>query len=309
MKEFFFKCVRKILPQPIRQKIKESPLFAVWYFLTKGIFCELRRIPRILASRPNIILFYPKHPRTYHCNYSIIQNCHILGYKMSKNPKDKFHLIMRWEDQTYGQVDQQLEDLAKTNEVINLKCLDISKRHVDQVFHEVFRYSSLIDPFTFEGECVEKSNLNGKHDGRIVRCPLTEMKEDCVYQKLINNRHDDEFVVDMRVPIFKKIIPFVYLKYKPVNNRFSLSVKGTHEELKNILSPEEVEKILQFCERIGFDCGELDILRDQTDNRIYIVDANNTPMLHFAGFTDQQKRDALKRMSWAFDEAFASISS
>lgn len=251
------------------------------------------------------ILFYPEHPRGKPYPYSIIQICNILGYEMSINPEDKFDLIMRWEDKTYAQIDQQLEDLAMTNKVINLKCLDISKRHIDQIFYEVFGYNSLIDPSTYEGECVEKSNLNGRHDGQVVQCPLKETREDSVYQKLINNRYDDEFVVDMRVLVFNKTIPFVYFKYKPLNDRFSLSVKGTKEELKNVLNTEEIDKILQFCERLGFDCGELDILRDQTDNRIYIVDANNTPTLHFAGFTDQQKRDSLRHMSVAFSEAFA----
>ena len=192
--------------------------------------------------------------------------------------------------------------------MINLKCTDVSKRHVDRVFHDVFGYSSLIDPFTFEGECVEKSNLNGKHDGQLVLCPLTGTKEDRVYQKLINNRHDDEYVVDIRIPVFRKIIPFVYLKYKPVKDRFSLSVKGSLEETGNILSTDEIEKILEFCDRIGLDYGEIDILRDETDNRIYVMDVNNTPTLHFAGFSDRQKQESLKLMSRTFVEAFIQAS-
>ena len=307
IKELFFKCARRILPQPLRQKIRKI-LFTVRYYCSEWIFCVPRRIQRILTSRPNIILFYPEHPLKSGYGYTIIYICLIQGYKMSRNPKGKYQLIMRWEDKTYGKIDQQLENLANTHEIINLKCLDISKRHVDQVFHEVFGYSSLIDPFTYEEECVEKSNLNGKHDGRVVRCPLKEVKEDCVYQKLIINRYDDEYFVEMRVPIFMKTIPFVYLKYSPVNNRFKPSVKGTQEEVKNFLSPKEVENILQFCESFGLDFGELDILRDQTDNKIYIVDANNTPTIHFADFTYQQKRHVLKCMSRTFDEVFASIS-
>ena len=131
------------------------------------------------------------------------------------------------------------------------------------------------------------------------------MKKDRVYQKLINNCHNDEFVFDMRVPVFKKTIPFVHLKYKPINDRFSLSIKGTLEEVNNVLTPEEVKNILHFCENIGLDYGELDILRNKSDGKIYIVDVNNTPTIHLAGLTNQQKHESFIRMSNAFNEAFA----
>ena len=301
--------LREIINRPNNQK--QPVLFiSTGTAIQDALICHFlfelfnRENERILATRSKTILFYPEHPRENLYNYSIIKLCHILGYKTSVRPNDNYDLIMRWEDNTYGKIDEKLEELAKTNEVINLNCIDISKRHVDKVFDDVFGYASLIDPLIFKGECVEKSNLNGKHDGRVVLCPLARIKEDRVYQKLIDNRCNDEFVVDIRVPVFKKIIPFVYLKYKPVNDRFSLSVKGKVEELGNILSPEEVGKILQFCEKIGLDCGELDILRDQVDNRIYVMDVNNSPTLHFAGFTEQQKMESLKRMCRAFVEAF-----
>ena len=40
---------------------------------------------------------------------------------------------------------------------------------------------------------------------------------------------------------------------------------------------DELNKIHRFCAKIGMDYGEVDVLRDRDDGRIYIVDANNTP--------------------------------
>ena len=42
------------------------------------------------------------------------------------------------------------------------------------------------------------------------------------------------------------------------------------------LAPDEIKEILSFCKIFGLECGELDVLRDNVDRRIYIVDANIT---------------------------------
>lgn len=63
-----------------------------------------------------------------------------------------------------------------------------------------------------------------------------------------------------------------------MNNRFNNDNTGV-----KILSAEkafwtyEITAILNFCKEIGLDYGELDILRDKDDKKIYIVDVNNTP--------------------------------
>ena len=41
-------------------------------------------------------------------------------------------------------------------------------------------------------------------------------------------------------------------------------------------SAEERAKITEFCRRIGLDFGNLDVLREKTDGRMYISDCNNT---------------------------------
>ena len=46
--------------------------------------------------------------------------------------------------------------------------------------------------------------------------------------------------------------------------------------VNEIFSAEEIDKIYQFCRNIGLEVGELDMLRDRSDSKVYIVDANKT---------------------------------
>jgi len=298
MRMLINKLARKLLPPAIRRLIKRV-LFSGWF----GFGC--RRLLRIISGRPSTIFVYPEDPRANGYQYTINEISHFLGYRISSALSGGKRLILRWEDQTHGRLDARLAELGRTGEVINLRCTDISKKRVDAVHKEVFGYSASVDPLVYEGECVEKSNENGKADGVLVQCPLEEARKGCVYQIRVNCQVDDEFVDEMRTPVFGRTIPFILVKYKRLSAPFSYSVKGSIAEVDACMSPEEVEKVLRFCELIGLDFGELDILRDRTDNRIYIVDANNTPTIHFAGYPKKQKRMILQRMARAFDTVFS----
>ena len=46
---------------------------------------------------------------------------------------------------------------------------------------------------------------------------------------------------------------------------------------RQVLKPDEVERLLEFCGAIGLDYGELDVLLDNGDGRIYVVDVNKPP--------------------------------
>ena len=53
---------------------------------------------------------------------------------------------------------------------------------------------------------------------------------------------------------------------------------------------EEINKIKEFCGRMGLDYGEVDVLLDSGERRIYIVDVNNNP----AGPTQCLSEDDLR---------------
>jgi hypothetical protein len=46
----------------------------------------------------------------------------------------------------------------------------------------------------------------------------------------------------------------------------------------DVFSRQEQRQIASFCREIGLDFGCIDVMRDVTDGRIYIVDVNKTCM-------------------------------
>src|SRR4051812_24410159 len=114
------------------------------------------------------MLFYPEKPRPLHIMSKI---CHLLGIKITSNPAIPADLYMQFEDATFRHEDDVLAKLKQEHEFINARCNDISKEHVDRVFSKVFGYDMAVDPRKFNGLCVQKSNVNAVHDGKIVDCP------------------------------------------------------------------------------------------------------------------------------------------
>ena len=226
--------------------------------------------------KPKAALFYPDKPEKWHALYTILP---MLGYKITSDANAKADIVIAFEDITFRKEDPTLARLQKEHRVVNIGCSDISKEKVERVFKEVFGYESNINPKTYAGRYIRKSNLNGKHDGKIYDSP-TELEEGYIYQKVINNKDSDDFVLDLRVFIVNGAIPFVVKRYRAADNRFNNIKKAVVVETEEILNQDEVSKIFAFCKKFGMDYGELDVLRDVDDGRIYIVDANNTPSSH-----------------------------
>ncbi len=110
------------------------------------------------------ILFYPEKPKTFHTLYKI---CAHLGWKITTNPKEHFDTAIFFEDTTVRKIPQKLIAVSQHQPVVNLHSTDISKRHIDEVFGEVFGYAMSVDPETYKGTCVRKSDTNAVHDGAI----------------------------------------------------------------------------------------------------------------------------------------------
>lgn len=239
------------------------------------LHCELRMHGIRKAHRDRWskkkVAFYPGFPCFGFSLYKILR---VLGCRMTNAMDPSADLLVRWELNTYM---QPMSAVPQGMRTINAACLDISKEHVDLVFHEVFGYRSFVNPQDFEGLCVKKSNSNATHDGQIIECPSKENEEGYVYQKLIDNQIDDEFVLDVRVPVIGQDIPCVLYKYRRLIDRFNHIDKAKIQEVGDVFTTEEVAKIKLFCTKIGLDYGELDVLRDKKDGKIYIIDCNTTP--------------------------------
>ena len=249
------------------------------YYRRNIIWCKYRYLRATWKNgfRPNkIVLFYPDLPLSWHLAYAI---CHALGYAMTNDPKAKFDIAIAFEDTTFRTDNPTLSDLEHRHRVLNSGCGDISKKRVDRVFLETFGYGLEVDPRTYDGLYVKKSNLNARHplERFLTLDKPTEPEKGYVYQKLIDNQIDKDFAMDVRTFIFGDAIPFVFYRKRSIHDRFNDdTVAATLVETDKAFSKEEQASIVRFSKAFGLDYGELDVLRDNKDGKIYIVDANNT---------------------------------
>jgi hypothetical protein len=151
---------------------------------------------------------------------------------------------------------------------------------------------------------LQKSNDNAQHDGTVVTCPVDELEPGKVYQKLIDNRTEDSLFLDYRTTIVGESIPYVVRKYwrDDMPKMPGTIVRAVATDPREVFSADEMANILGFAREIGMDFGELDILRDNADCRIYIVDANNTPIGPRKELSDRDYHEVLQRMVTAFHE-------
>lgn len=240
-----------------------------------------RRV-RHMFARPDpltpigTIAFYPQTPGPW---YNIWQVIRLAGLKPVPD-FSKADCVFVFEDKTYSEYDQ---DFAGGSDAvqINGRIHDISKEHVADIFEEVFGYALRIDPLTYEGQAIQKSNENGTHDGVVITCPLTasELSETCAYQRLVDSTFREDVSEDLRLAYVLGEIALVYHKYKPLDDRF-----GTHylsvdvKVAVDIFSEDEIRLITEFCKTMNLDFGSIDVMRDKHDGRIYIVDVNKTCM-------------------------------
>ena len=166
---------------------------------------------------------------------------------------------------------------------INGRCVDISKTTVDTVFEEVFGYATRLDPTTFTGRAVVKSEVNFDGKGAFVECPLAPeaVRDKHIYQRLVDNEIEDGIVREYRVGIIGGRIVDVIVADRAVENRLlgrgSGAGRGSRIKDRSTVFPaDEIAKIEEFCRRLGLEIGELDVLPDVHENRIYILDANKT---------------------------------
>ncbi len=247
------------------------------------------------------ILFHPDRPDYSQILYKI---CNSLGLTITSSATTRPDVVVSFEDVTKRQHNAVLTELSDNHFVVNQHCNDISKTKVEEIFRSVFGYGTFVDPRTYQGACVMKSDDNAMHDGTLIECPTTTTRTDVVFQKLINNTTGDE-VVDIRVPIVGGSIPLIYWKYRDARSRFSnRNARAKVGPPDSAFSDRELVLIQQFAKKLGLDFGELDVLRDVDDGQIYIVDVNNTPCGPPNHLGKAESEQAVKLLSASFNEEF-----
>ena len=260
-----------------------------------------RRPWAFLTGSALTVLFVPELPFEEHLAFKL---CTVLGHQMTSNPRRPYDVIVRHRRGTYDSSTWADELTLLLPAAINGRCTDVSKHHVQQVFRDVFGYDLAVDPTLFCGQMVEKSDENARHDGRVLRGPINPaaVRPECVYQRLIDNSSPHPgFVVDHRVPVYGDRIPLVYLKHRPIEERFANENAFVElVEPESVMSRDEHSKLLAMAKALEIDFGELDVLRDR-DGRLYVVDAAKTPGGPPNGLPDDVAKIAVGRLADAFD--------
>ncbi len=252
-------------------------LVAIVRGLAHYVAIQVQRFAASLhPSRPMRILFIPHQPRPWYLIWSVL---HAAKGKIVTDPQNA-DAVFYFEDTT-ARKDNPVNDYPHTPDTarqINCACLDVSKSKVAAAFEDVFGYPLSLDPTTWEGLAVEKSEQNGAHDGRVITCPA-ERKPNKVYEHLIDNSDNGRFVEDYRTPTIGGDIALVYIKQRAMNYRFA----NTNDRVilrkpEQIFSLTERQKLKQFCAAMKLDWGGIDVLRDRQSGRVYVVDVNKTDM-------------------------------
>ena len=210
--------------------------------------------------------------------YGLAVILHHLDYSVTLTPEQPFDVAVLWEDKTFVEVPETLRSIAQHKPVINIDCIDISKRRVEQAIKTTFNLQTFIDPLTYQGKCIKKPDGNAIRHGFVVECPQAKVDDDWVYQRIIETRVGG-FQIEYRTPVILGEIPVVYESrrdYPTDDIRDCQRHQVTPKLPQEIFSPQEINAILQFSREIGMDLGELDIMRCAIDGQLYIIDANKT---------------------------------
>lgn len=214
-----------------------------------------------------LIYFAPHRPRPWYVVWAAV----VWGGMRFANSPEQADATVYFEDLT-----QATPPAPRHPRAFNFGCGDVSKTYVAQVMEEAFGYPLAIDPTTFVGDAVEKSEGNGLHDGRLVSCPTARI-EGKAYQRVIKTEGADGWAHDLRTACVSGKPVVVFVKKKPASARFS--IQNTSVVVKapeDVFSADELAQIERFCATMKLDWGGLDVLRENESGRLYVVDVNKT---------------------------------
>ncbi|MCU0730603.1 MAG: hypothetical protein MUE84_03345 [Hyphomonas sp.] len=276
-------------------------LHSVFTWFCFYFFVQNWRTWRLITGhkRPTIA-FYPDKPRPWYFIWSVM---HVSGSKLVEDLAEA-DIVMQFDDSTEtGHPAPKVKTGAR---LINFGCNDISKTRVAAAFEKASGDSLSVDPLTFCGRMVEKSEANAAHDGRVIEGPMDEALPGKAYQRLIDNEIPGGLVEDLRCCLVGGTPIVVFRKRRPLERRFlNENVEVLLDEPRNCYSPDEIRVIERFAAEIGLDWGGVDVLRDRSTGRIFIVDANKTDMGPPVALKLGGKLRATRRMARAFAETFA----
>ena len=283
----------------INLAVDEKLIAEIWawipYFAVLWVRAAWVTLARMVRGESRTIWFAPDRPRPW---YLVRGAALWAGIGVARHEADA-DIAFYFDDVTAG-------DAPLARDALNARCTDVSKSHVASTFEAVFGYPLQVDPATHQGPIVEKSEKNGVHDGRIMGLDEAP-RADCVYQRLIDTTDADGSANDLRTLCVGGIPVLVWLKVKPAGARFAIHNRiASLRDPAEIFSHEEIALIGRFAARMGLDWGGLDILRERTDGRIYIVDVNKTDVGPVIALSWRDKMRSMDRLAHALEGVVAS---
>lgn len=239
---------------------RKNPLKWLFY----GYFVAAFSVKRLRGERRSVAVNGEPVVRPY-LQWKIFQ---LLGLEVIHDPRARAALrYAHYFDTTRGE-----------KPGLNGRCTDISKSRVAEAFAHTFGYALAIDPMRHTGKLVRKSEANAVHDGVVLQGPLPVAEPGFSYQRLLDGRGEDGLWTDLRPCVIGQEIPFVYIKKRSAELMFANEGNRVRSVPADaVFSAEEQVLLLAFCRRMGLDLGELDVIRDAGDGRLYVVDVASTP--------------------------------
>ncbi len=223
-----------------------------WGFeIVKKDVASIEAWRKMIASP--VVLFYPDRLRG-HSKINLALKA--LGIH-HHNDKDARHdLSFFWSYNGTGAANGSFEGM------VNSGCTDVSKTRVAKVFDDI-----IVDPETYRGPVVRKTENQCDRDETLVMCPAPR-EDGYIYRRLIDTREGDEYV-DYRLYWFDgpKYMTKRY-KHEALSKKYH---RWEHVPL-SLISSWKMAQITKGCKGFGFDYGEIDLLYD---GRWYVIDLNN----------------------------------
>ena len=220
----------------------------------------------LIRRRGPAIWFAPDRP---HPRYLVRTAALWAGARLVPSP-ERADIAFYFEDRTTG------APRPPAMPHLNFGCADISKSRVATVFAEVFGYPLAVDPARWNGPAVQKSEVNGRHDGTIVACPRAALPG-MSYSHVIDTVRADGFAYDLRTHCIGYEPIVVWVKRRNPAHRFAPpSLAVTRHTPETIFTADELALIARFTRAMDADWCGLDILRDEPTGRLYVVDVNKT---------------------------------
>jgi len=147
---------------------------------------------------------------------------------------------------------------------------------------------------------VEKPLANAVRGGRVLEGPLSQKRDDVVYQLLVDSRTGDR-IHSTRAVILNGSVIQACEKWRPHPHWFAGPEVTIPASPADLYSAAERALLVRFADLIGMDYGELDVLRANDSGLIYVVDANRTPVRP-AGLAPEHDDAWFEPIAHAFSE-------